>query len=192
MLSALTDGPLLWFLNRGTGVALLVVLSVSLALGILSAGRRAGGLLPAFVSQTLHRNLSLLALALVGLHAATAVLDTFVDIRWWQALSPWGATYQPFWLGLGTLSFDVMLVVAFTTALRSRLSPRSWHRVHLLGYASWPVAFAHSAGIGTDAGEPWARWVGAGCLTLVALATVARLSRRRQPARTERPGVLAR
>ena len=178
MLSTLTEGPLLWFLNRGTGIALLLVLTASLALGLFTAGRRSGGIVPAFVPQTLHRNLSLLALALVVLHIVTAVADTFVDIRWWQALVPWGAAYEPFWLGLGTLAFDVMLVVSFTTALRGRLSPRAWHRVHLLGYASWPVAFAHGAGMGTDATEPWAQRIALGCLVVVLVALTARVTRR--------------
>lgn len=176
-MAALTDGPLLWFLNRGTGIVLLVVLSVSLALGMVSTGASAGNRVPAFVPQNLHRNLSILGLALVLAHALTAVVDTFVDIRWWQALSPWGATYEPFWLGLGTVAFDLMLVVALSTAVKSRLSVRAWRRVHLLGYAAWPVAFVHGAGIGTDAGEAWARWIAAGCLTLVLAALVARLTR---------------
>lgn len=180
MSGGLTDGPLLWFLNRGTGVALLVVLSLSLTLGMLGAGGRAGGLVPAFVPQRLHRNLSLLGLALAVGHAMTAVLDGFVDIRWWQALSPWGASYQPLWLGLGSTAFDLMLVVVATTALKSRLSARAWHRVHLLGYAAWPVAMVHGAGIGTDAAAPWARWLALGCAVLVLAALAVRLSRLRR------------
>ena len=180
MPASLTDGPLLWFLNRGTGVTLLVVLSLSLSLGIISAGTRAGGRLPAFVPRNLHRNLSIWGLALVVAHAATAVVDTFVDIRWWQAFSPWGATYQPVWLGLGTLSFDLMVLVALSTAVKSRLSARAWHRVHLLGYGCWPLAFVHGAGIGTDAGEAWARWVAAGCCAMVLGALAVRLTRGRR------------
>lgn len=185
MFSSLTEGPLLWFLNRGTGVALLLVLTASLALGMLTAGRRTGGVVPVFVPQTLHRNLSVLGLALVVLHLVTAVADTFVDIRWWQAISPWGATYEPFWLGLGTLAFDLMVLIAFTSAIRSRLSATGWHRVHLLGYAVWPVAFAHGAGMGTDAGEPWARALGLGCLAVVLVALAVRV-RRQEARRTDR------
>lgn len=183
MITSLTDGPLLWFLNRGTGVTLLVVLTLSLSLGMLAAGRRAGGPVPAFVPRSLHRNLSMIGLALVVLHAVTAVVDSYVDIRWWQALSPLGATYEPLWLGLGTLSFDLMLLVGLTTWARSRLRPSTWHRVHLLGYACWPIALIHSAGIGTDAGEAWARWLAAGCTALVLAALATRVIRRTKPAR---------
>lgn len=186
MFSSLTHGPLLWFLNRGTGVTLLVVLSMSLALGMLTAGRDPGSIVPKFVPQTLHRNLSVFSLALVVAHISTAVVDTFVDIRWWQAVLPWGATYKPFWLELGTLSFDAMVLVSLTTWARTRLSPAGWRRFHLIGYACWPLAFIHGAGIGTDASTSWGRWTGFGCAAMVAAAAAVRLTygRRTRAART--------
>jgi sulfoxide reductase heme-binding subunit YedZ len=193
MFSSLTHGPLLWFLNRGTGVTLLVVLSVSLSLGILTVSNSAGRLVPKFVPQTLHRNLSILALALVLAHATTAVVDTFVDIRWWQALLPWGATYKPFWLELGTLSFDLMLLVGLTTWARTRLTPVGWRRFHLVGYACLALAVIHGARIGTDAGTAWGRWTALGCTVLVLGSLIVRLThgRKARAARTAdliRPG----
>lgn len=186
MIASLSHGPMLWYLNRGSGVALLLVLTIALCLGILSARAGRSRLVPRFLSQQLHRNLGVLALVLVIGHAATAILDSYVDIRWWQALSPVGATYKPLWLGLGSLAFDVMLLVVLTSLLRERLGHRAWHLIHLLGYLSWPIAMAHSMGIGTDARATWGREVGLGCLAAVVLAGVLRLSAdaraaRRQP-----------
>lgn len=176
---AITEGPLLWFLNRSSGVVVLVALTLALVLGILGADRNAGGRLPAFVPQALHRNLSVLALVLTFLHAATAVVDSYVDIRWWQALAPWGGTYEPLWLGLGALALDVMLLLALSTALRARMGHRAWHRIHLAGYAVWPLAFVHAAGIGTDASAPWSRWLAAGCAVCLVTAAGIRAGRRR-------------
>ena len=172
----LSGGPMLWYLNRGSGVALLLVLTATLCLGILSARDGSRRLVPAFVSQQVHRNLGVLALVLVVGHICTAVVDTYVDIRWWQALSPVGATYKPLWLGLGSVAFDVMLLVVLTSALRRRLGQRAWHAVHLLGYLSWPIAMVHSAGIGTDATSSWGRQVGLGCLAAVVGATLVRVA----------------
>jgi len=177
MTPLLTHGPLLWFLNRGTGVVLLVVLTGSTVLGLLGAERNAGGRVPAFLPQELHRNLSILGLVLTVVHAGTAVVDTFVDIRWWQVVVPLGSSYEPVWLGLGALAFDVMLVVGVTSAARRRLGRASWHRVHLLGYAVWPVAFVHGAGIGTDAPSTWARWLALGCAAAITAALAARVRR---------------
>jgi DMSO/TMAO reductase YedYZ heme-binding membrane subunit len=178
---------MLWYLNRGSGVALLLVLTATLCLGILSARAGRSRLVPRFFGQQLHRNLGVLALVLVVGHVATAVADTYVDIRWWQALSPVGASYRPQWLGLGSVALDVMLLVVITSVLRRRMGQRAWHAVHVLGYLSWPLALAHSIGIGTDATSSWGRQIGLACLAAVAAASLVRvgadvLAARRRPA----------
>lgn len=47
----MSDGPLLWYLNRATGVVLLVLLTLSVVLGVLAMGGRPGRAVPRFVSQ---------------------------------------------------------------------------------------------------------------------------------------------
>jgi sulfoxide reductase heme-binding subunit YedZ len=146
----MTDGPFLWYLNRSTGVVLLVLLTLSVVLGVLAMGGRPGRGLPRFVTQSLHRNLALLSVLALVVHVVSAVADTYVDIRWWQAIVPVGATYLPLWLGLGTLALDLMAVIVLTSLLRSRLGHRSWRVVHLLSWVAWGFSVAHSIGIGTD------------------------------------------
>jgi methionine sulfoxide reductase heme-binding subunit len=178
----MNEGPLLWYLNRATGVTLLVLLTASVVLGVLSTGSRAGRGLPGFVTQHVHRNVALLAVVALVVHVLTAVADTFVDIRWWQALQPFGATYEPLWLGLGALSLDLMAVVVVTSALRSRLSHGAWRSVHYLSWAAWAAALVHTLGIGTDVegGRLWAVVPTAGCVLAVCLAAGLRLGRSAQ------------
>lgn len=152
----MNEAPLLWYLNRSTGITLLVVLSLSVALGVLTLRGRAagdgGGRVPRFVTQSLHRNLALGGLVLLLAHAGTAVVDTYVDIRWWHALVPWGATFQPVALGLGTLALDLMIAVSVTSALRSRLGRRAWKAVHLAAWPAWLAGVAHGVLVGSDLG----------------------------------------
>lgn len=160
----MTDAPLLWFLNRGTGVVLLAVLSASMVLGVLALGGRAagdgGGRLPRFVTQSLHRNLALGSVLLVIAHATTAVVDEYVDIRWWQALVPFGASYEPLWLGLGTFSLDLMVAVSLTSLLRGRMRVGTWKLVHLTSWLAWAIGVVHGVGIGTDlrSVDAWTTW----------------------------------
>lgn len=173
----MSDTAFLWYLNRATGTVLVVVFTLALVVGILATFGRAGRGVPRFLTQAFHRNLSLLAVALLGAHVATAVLDTFVDIRWWQAVVPFaGSTYEPFWLGLGTVSLDIIVVVALTSLLRTRLSHRTWRVVHVLGYAAWVSAVVHGLGIGTDAQTGWSRLVTLVCVGVVVLAVTARVT----------------
>jgi len=175
------DGPLLWFVNRGSGFALLAVLSLTVLLGVIARGGRAGGLVPGFVLQSLHRSTSLLGVSLLGVHVLTAVADEFVDIRWWDAVLPLGAEYEPLWLGLGALSLDLALAVVVTSLLRTRIGHETWRVVHVLAYAAWTVGVVHGLGIGTDTGEPWAAAVYLGSVVVVGTAGLIRLDALRTP-----------
>jgi DMSO/TMAO reductase YedYZ heme-binding membrane subunit len=57
---------------------------------------------------------------------------------------PFASPYERLWLGLGAVSFDLFLAVIVTSLLRRHLSRRVWRAIHLLAYASWPVAWFHS------------------------------------------------
>jgi sulfoxide reductase heme-binding subunit YedZ len=170
----MTDSPLLWYLNRATGTVLLVVFTLVVLLGVLSTFGKAGRGVPRFVTQALHRQLSLLGVSLLLAHVVTAVLDTFVDIRWWQAVVPWGSAYEPLWLGLGTLSLDLMVLLVATSLARARMGHRSWRAVHLLAYLAWATSVAHGYFIGTDSDTGWSRTLTLGCVGAVALAALAR------------------
>ncbi len=188
----MTDGPLLWYLNRSTGLVLLVLLTLTLVLGVVATrGDRAPGRrtrVPRFVTQSLHRNLGLLATTLLVVHVATAVLDEYVDIRWWQSALPWHLHYRPFWLALGILALDLMLAAVATSLVRERIGPRVWLAIHLTTYPVWALALAHGLGIGTDTGAGWARGVYVGCGVAVVLAGALRLlGRRRTTAATTTP-----
>lgn len=169
------SSPLLWYLNRGTGVVLLVLFTLSVVLGVLATGRGASPLWPRFVTQGLHRTLAALSLLLLAAHTVTAVVDEYVDIRWRHAVVPVGATYEPVWLGLGTLALDLTLVVTATSLARGRLPHRAWFIVHLTTYAAWMAGVVHGVGIGTDAGSSWMAAITAGCVAAVALAVGTRL-----------------
>jgi len=172
----MTHGPFLWYANRGTGVVLLVLLTLTTVMGVLSTRGDAGGHVPRFLTQSLHRSLALTSTALLAAHVASAVVDEYVDIRWWQAVVPIGGTYRPLYLGLGAVALDLVLVVVATSILRTRLSHRTWRTVHLAAYLFWGVAVLHGLGIGTDATTSWGRATGLACAAAVTLALLIRLA----------------
>ncbi len=91
----------------------------------------------------------------LAIHVLTAVLDTYVTVGWAAAVIPFASPYRPLWTGLGTVGVDLILAVGVSSALRQRISPRTWRGIHWLAYGSWPVAMAHSLGMGTDAAARW-------------------------------------
>lgn len=166
--------PMLWFANRGTGFVLLVLLTIATMLGVLSTARVTTRLWPRMLSQGLHRNVSLLAVTFLAAHVATAVLDTFVDIRWWHAFVPFSGTYEPLWLGLGSFALDLLIAVTVTSMLRHRMSHGPWRAIHVLAYVAWGVGLLHGMQMGTDAATQWGMAMNYGCIAAVSVAAVAR------------------
>jgi methionine sulfoxide reductase heme-binding subunit len=165
-------GPGLWYATRATGLVTLLLLTASVLLGILTARRFASEHWPRFLSQGLHRNISLLVLAFLALHVGTTVIDTYTSIPLTAAFVPFTSNYKTAWLSLGAVALDLLLALVATSLVRKRLGHRAWRRVHWLAYACWPVAVAHGLGIGTDRSATWVLALSAVCV-LAVLATAA-------------------
>jgi sulfoxide reductase heme-binding subunit YedZ len=170
-----TSPSWLWYATRGLGASTLVVLTATVVLGILTATRWSGEETPGFVAVDLHRNLSLLAICLLLAHVVTTVLDPFAHISVRDVLIPVGAAYRPIWLGFGVVAFWVLIGIAATSLLRGRIGVRLWRLLHWAAYASWPLAFVHGLGTGSDARAPWLVAIAAACGAAIVVAFAERL-----------------
>ncbi len=163
-----------WYLTRSTGAVALILLTGSLALGVADVRRFATTRWPRFVIDGLHRNVSLLAVVFVVLHVLTSVLDGFAPISLTAAVIPFTSSYRPFWLGLGAVSFDLLLALIITSLLRGRIGHRTWRITHWCAYACWPIALVHSFGTGSDARSAWLLLLSIACIAVVSLAILSR------------------
>ena len=170
------SGPsLYWYLTRSTGAVALLLLTFSIVLGVLDVQRFSTPRWPRFVIDSLHRNASLLAMAFLVAHILTAVLDSFAPIGLLEAFVPFVGSYRPFWLGLGAISFDMIIAVIITSLLRQRMGYGSWRAVHWLTYASWPIALLHGFGTGSDVKGTWLLALSILCAAAVAAAVATRV-----------------
>ncbi len=177
-LAASAPSPL-WYATRGAGVVTLVLLTVSVCLGVLTQVRWRTTRLPRFVVAGLHRNVTLLAVAFLVVHVASAVADSYAPIGVRDAVVPFLSAYRPIWLGLGALACDLLIAVVLTSLLRVRLGYRLWRVTHWLAYASWPLALVHSLGTGSDARFGWMAALAIGCLATVAAGVLVRAAHAR-------------
>ncbi|HEY3727023.1 MAG TPA: ferric reductase-like transmembrane domain-containing protein [Solirubrobacteraceae bacterium] len=172
----MTIGPsVYWYLTRATGAVALVLLTLSVVVGVAAVGRVHSRLWPRFVVDGVHRSSSLLAVAFVLVHIVTSVLDGFAPIAWLDAVIPFAGAYRPLWLGLGAVSFDLLLAVLITSLMRARLGYAGWRAVHWLAYASWPVALIHGFGTGSDVNQAWMLLISIACTATVLVSVVARV-----------------
>lgn len=170
-----TAGPsAYWYLTRSTGVVSLLLLTASVALGVIGVRRWSSERVPRFVLAGLHRNVSLLAVAFLLVHILTAVLDSYAPISLIEAVVPFIGSYRPFWLGLGALAFDLLIAVTITSLLRRRLGYEAWRMTHWLAYLCWPVALLHGLGTGSDVKSTWLLAVTIACVGVVVVAVALR------------------
>jgi methionine sulfoxide reductase heme-binding subunit len=163
-------GPGLWYVSRATGLVTLLLLTGSVLLGLLTAGRFSNDRWPRFLTQGLHRNISLLVLVFLSLHVGSIVADSYTSISLTAAFVPFASSYKTVWLSLGAVALDLLLALVVTSLVRDRLGYRVWRRLHWLAYACWPVAVAHGLGIGTDRSVTWVIALTIGCVGSVCAA----------------------
>ncbi|QUQ67828.1 ferric reductase-like transmembrane domain-containing protein [Kutzneria sp. CA-103260] len=159
---------MIWYIARGAGVMALLMLTVSVVLGIATRQGKPLAGLPRFAIATVHRNASLIGLGLVVVHVLSLLFDSYAKLNPVDLVVPFVGSYRQFWLGLGTLAFDLLLLVLITSLNRARLGLRAWRGIHWLSYAIWPIALAHALGTGTDATQLWMGVLAVGCATAVA------------------------
>jgi methionine sulfoxide reductase heme-binding subunit len=149
------NSTLLWYTTRGAGAVVLLLFSATVVLGLLTSARFQTRGWPRFATAALHRDIALVALVFLVIHIVTAVVDPFTHLGISAATVPFGSYYRTFWLGLGTVAFELMVAILATSLLRHLVGVRAWRAVHWLAYLSWPVAVLHGIGTGTDASAPW-------------------------------------
>jgi methionine sulfoxide reductase heme-binding subunit len=182
----------LWLVSRAAGVMALVLLTATVVLGTLSTAPTRSAAWPRWARQALHRDVALLSVGMLLVHIAAVVADSFVDIGWYAALLPFTSSYQPLWVGLGTIAFDLILVVIATSLLRVRLGYQTWRAVHWLTYAAWPIAVLHYLTTGTDAGAAWGVALSVLAIGAVAAAVGMRVRRATGPDRALAPAARVR
>jgi predicted ferric reductase len=158
----------LWYLTRATGLVALVLLTASMALGLLSSVRYERPGWPRFLTAGLHRNTSLLALVFTGIHIITTLADSYVPIHVQDVVIPFISAYRPLWLGFGTVAFDLLVALIVTSLLRTRMSYQTWRLVHWGSYLCWPVAVVHGLGTGSDTPVHWVLALTVACVAVIA------------------------
>ena len=167
---------LLWAFGRASGMVALALFTVTVLLGIVTRSGRPLPGIPRFSVSLLHRNVSLLALVFLVLHVLTLLADSYARLNLVDLVVPFLGAFKPFWQGLGTVAFDLVLALVITGLLRRRIGQRTFRAVHWLSYAMWPIALLHAIGNGTDGTSGWFLLASAASVIVVVAAILWRVS----------------
>lgn len=164
-----------WELARVAGLSAYAALSASLLTGLALRTGVLDWLGSNRVLRSLHEYTTVLWMPLGGLHIVALLFDQTARVRLVDVVVPFLMPYGTLAIGLGTITFEVFLLVAVTGLLKRRMSNRAWLWVHRLSYLAFGLVFVHGVLGGSDFGDPVISaltWSTAGLLALLSAARV--------------------
>jgi methionine sulfoxide reductase heme-binding subunit len=147
--------PTLWYVTRAAAVSAYLLLTVTVALGILRSLARDLSIRTGWALDDIHQFLALLTGAFVLLHLGTLVLDPFIPFSLANLILPFAQPYRPLPTDLGVIALYTLSVVLVSSWLRRRISYGVWRGIHYVSFATFFLVTLHGLLAGADAGQPW-------------------------------------
>ena len=172
----MTVAELLWLTSRTAALT---------AFFVIAAGLITGQALRTFVLEgwvgrrevvAVHGFLSVCWAPLVAVHVLAGMLDPVSRLTPLDAVIPLRVPYAALPIGLGTLGFDVLLVVGVTSYLRKPMDAATWRWLHRTSYLMFGLMFLHAVLSGSDLGRPVIAAAVWATFAFVVILTVARVA----------------
>jgi hypothetical protein len=159
------------------GVITLVALSITIMLGLVATDRLVLSIRQRVLLQSAHRTTGVIAVAALMIHLWTKTIEQ--NVRVIDIFVPFIAPYNTLFIGLGTLSGWIIMLVMWTGLARARFvgkgKPWMWRSVHAISYLMWPIALIHGLAAGRAA-APWVIVCYVICVMFVLVGLAVRLS----------------
>lgn len=151
-------GVLPWALSRASGLVAFAALSAATILGLLISTKARNRLLSRPFIFNMHQFLAVTALAFMGIHAASLLLDGWFNFTLASILVPFASPYRPVAVAAGVAAAWIAATTTASYWLRSTIGYRRWRALHYATFAAYFAALAHGIFAGTDTGLPIVSW----------------------------------
>lgn len=180
--TAVDPWVLTWYVARASGIVAWALLALSVIVGLVQSTRVTTGKPGPAWLRSFHGNAGAMALAFAGIHMVALLLDRTIEFSLLDLVVPFTADWRPGAVAWGIAGFYVLLAVAVTAWLRSRLPRGVWLKIHRIAAAGYVLSTIHLLAAGTDVTSPALMWtvlasiltIGALLLTRIWLARVSR------------------
>jgi DMSO/TMAO reductase YedYZ heme-binding membrane subunit len=141
------------------GVFALIGLCASVGLGLVATDRMFLHPGQRVYIQAAHRAASFGALAFLIIHIVTEILAQRVHVI--DAFVPFLSPFRTFYIGLGTIASDLVILLVITSIVRGRFNGRgkawSWRAIHYTSYLCLVFGVWHGL-LGGRPGKPYVDW----------------------------------
>lgn len=182
-----TSAKAYWFVSRSSGVVAYVLITVGVLWGLVQSGSLFRSRIPPVLALGLHSYLNWLGLGLAALHGIILIGDGYINIDLARVFTPFLSSYRPIPVGLGIISFYLMLLLSLSFYARSHLGQKNFRLLHYVSFAVFVMVTAHSLFAGTDSVPLW--WLYSLSAVAVVLLTAMRIvsTRRAKAQQAARP-----
>jgi DMSO/TMAO reductase YedYZ heme-binding membrane subunit len=164
------------FMLYYAGVFTLIALCASVGLGLVATDRMILNPGHRIFVQSAHRAASFGALAFLVIHIVTEILAQRVHAL--DAFVPFLSPFRTFYIGLGTIASDLILLLVITGIMRKRFTANSkawrWRAIHYTSYVAFVLGVWHGL-LGGRPGQPYVDWSYGFVVVIVALGLAVRI-----------------
>src|SRR3989442_5785261 len=171
-----TVAELLWLTSRTAALTAFFVIAAALITGQALRTFVLEGWVGRREVVAVHGFQSVCWAPLVAVHVLAGMLDPVSRLTPLDAVIPLRVPYAALPIGLGTLGFDVLLVVGVTSYLRKQMDAATWRWLHRTSYLMFGLMFLHAVLSGTDLGRPVIAAAVWATFSFVVILTVARVA----------------
>lgn len=171
------DHTLSWEVARVGGLLAYVLTAVSVMLGLLLSLKAHSPRWPRFITNELHRHITLLSLVFIGVHSIAVLADPFTGFNLGEVLLPMASHYRPLWIAFGIVAAYLAVAIWLSEYVRRSVGYAWWHRLHMLAFVVFLLGTVHGLGSGSDSSAAWAVALYGGSVLLVAALVLVRAGR---------------
>lgn len=164
---------LAWYLTRSSGTIAYATLVLSTVWGLMLSTKLVKAWVPAPMALLMHNWLAWTGVGLSAFHAIVLLFDSYYIYTVGDLLLPFTGPYRPLWVGVGTLSFYLLLLTSGSFYARRWIGAKAWRRLHYFTFLAFLMVTAHGWAAGTDSAQ--LRWLFIGSGSLVLFLTVYRI-----------------
>ncbi len=146
---------LFWFASRAVGTIAIMLLGVSVAVGLVMAGRISRKPGRTARLRRFHEAAAIVMVGLVAAHGGLLLFDSYLRPGLAGITVPFVLPYRSLGTGLGIIAGWLTLVFTASFYVRRRIGARRWRRLHMLTPVAYVLALVHVLIAGTDATNPW-------------------------------------
>jgi predicted ferric reductase len=150
-LFAADSQQLWWYITRSAGIIAYLLLWLSMVWGLAVPSRIISPLIDQASTFDFHQFISLLSIGFALLHILVLTLDRYLPYSTLQILIPFLSPYRPLWVGIGVISFYIIVLVTVTFYLRARIGMSAFRAIHIFSLLSYLGITLHGLYAGTDA-----------------------------------------